>query len=95
MTKYLVSAAAAAIVAVSAFSAPASAQSFSVGVNAGHDRPYYGGGYRGDGYRGDGYRSGPGVTIRTGRSSYRECYTKQTVKYRNGRKIITERQICD
>lgn len=91
MTKYLVSAAVAAIVSVAAFAAPASAQGFSIGVNAGGDR--YHDGYRGDGY---GYRHRPGVRVYSGRSAYRgDCYTKQTVKWRNGKKIITERRICD
>jgi hypothetical protein len=96
MTKYLVSAAAAAIVSVAAFAAPASAQGFSVGVNAG---PGYHDGYRGDGYRGDGYRyrqPAPAVRVYTGRNAYRgDCYTKQTVKWRNGKKIIRETRICD
>ena len=94
MTKFLVSAAAAAIVSVAAFAAaPASAQGvgISVGVNDGYHghRPYY----RHHGY-GHGYR--PGVRVYAGRSSYRDdCYTKRTVKWRNGKKIVTERRICD
>ncbi|BCJ89463.1 hypothetical protein IZ6_01980 [Terrihabitans soli] len=92
MNKYLVSAAAAAIVSIAAFAAPASAQGVSIGINAGHDRPYYG---QGHGYRHYGYGA-PGVRVYSGRSSYRgDCYTKQTVKWRNGKKIITERRICD
>jgi hypothetical protein len=95
MTKYLVSAAIAAVISAAAFTAPASAQGVSIGIGSGgyHD------GYRGDRYRGDGYGYGhrPGVRVYSGRAAYRgdDCYTKRTVKWRNGRKIITERRICD
>jgi hypothetical protein len=87
MTKYLVSAAIAAVISAAAFTAPASAQCISIGV--GNDRPYYGHGYN--------RHHAPGVRVHAGRNAYRgdDCYTKRTVKWRNGRKIITERRICD
>jgi hypothetical protein len=91
MNKYLVSAALAAVIGVGAFTAPASAQ-VGIGVNVG---PGY---HRGGGYY-DGprhYNSGPGVRVYTGRAAYRDdCFTKRTVKFRNGRKIVTERRICN
>jgi hypothetical protein len=91
MTKYLISAAAAAIVAVGAFATPAAAQGVGFSVGVGSDRPYYGG----DRYYGERHHR-PGVRVYSGRSSYRDdCYTKRTVKWRNGRKIVTERRICD
>ena len=94
MTKYLVSAAAAAVLGLSALAAtPAAAQvGFSVNVGDGHHgHRYYG--HRNYGY-GHGYR--PGIRVYSGRSSYRDdCYTKRTVKYRNGRKIVTTKRICD
>jgi hypothetical protein len=57
-------------------------------------------GYRGDGYRGHGHHYGhgyrPGVRVYSGRNSYRnDCYTKRTVKWRNGKKIVRETRICD
>ena len=96
MIKYLVSAAAAAVLSISAFAAaPAAAQGFgvSVGVNDGYrgDRHHYGHNRH---YRHHGY--GPGVRVYSGRSAYRDdCYTKRTVKWRNGRKIVRETRICD
>jgi hypothetical protein len=91
MTKYLVSAAVAAVFGVAAFSVPASAQGVSIGI--GGDRPYYGDRHHYRGHHSD-YR--PGVRVYTGRSAYRDdCYTKRTVKWRNGRKVVVERRICD
>ena len=96
MTKYLVSAAAAAVLGLTAIAAtPAAAQvGFSVNVGDG----YHGGHrYHGDRYYGHryyGYR--PGVRVYTGRSSYYDdCRTKRTVKWRNGKKIVTTKRICD
>lgn len=93
MTKYLVSAAAAAIFSVATFAAaPASAQ--GVGISVGVNDGYHGSRH----YRHDGYRYGhrPGVRVYSGRSAYRDdCYTKRTVKWRNGRKIVRETRICD
>jgi hypothetical protein len=92
MTKYLVSAALAAVIGAAAFTAPASAQ-VGIGVNVGPGYNHGGGYYGGPRH----YNSGPAVRVYTGRSAYRadDCFTKRTVKYRNGRKIVTERQVCN
>jgi hypothetical protein len=88
MTKFLVSAAAAAIVSVAAFAVPASAQGVSIGV--GVNDGYHGGHH----YRHHDYR--PGVRVYSGRSAYRnDCHTKRVVKWRNGKKIIRETRVCD
>jgi hypothetical protein len=89
MTKYLVSAACAAVLGVSAFAAPASADpniGFSIGVNDGyhHRDRHYGHRYY-----------GPGVRVYSGRSSYRDCDTKRVVKWRNGKKIVRVIRDCD
>ncbi len=91
MTKYLVSAALAAVIGAAAFASPASAQ-VGIGIDVGPRGGYHDGYYGGPRH----YNSGPGVRVYSGRSAYRaDCYTKRTVKFRNGRKIVTERRICD
>jgi hypothetical protein len=88
MTKYLVSAAVAAVVATAAFTAPASAQ---VGLSVDVGNGYYGEGHHRH-YR----HHAPGVRVYTGRSAYRDdCYTKRVVKWRHGKKIIRETRVCD
>jgi hypothetical protein len=99
MNKYLVSAALAAVIGAAAFTAPASAQ-VGVGINVGPQGGYhdgYHGGYQGGYYNGPRrYNSGPSVRVYSGRAAYRDdCYTKRTVKFRNGRKVVTERRICN
>jgi hypothetical protein len=90
MTKYLVSAAVGAVIAAGAFTAPASAQGISLSI--GEQRPYYGYGYQQPRY----YNHGPAVRVYSGRSSYRndDCYMKRTVKWRNGKKIVRETEVC-
>jgi hypothetical protein len=92
MNKYLVSAALAAVIGAAAFTAPASAQ-VGVGISVGPQGGYH------DGRRYDGprhYNSGPAVRVYSGRAAYRnDCYTKRVVKFRNGRRVVTERQICN
>lgn len=91
MTKYLVSAAVAAVMGAAAFATPSAAQ-VGFSVNVGPDRPYYGYGYDGPRY----YHSRPGVRVYSGRSAYRDdCRTKRVVKWRNGQKIVTTRRVCD
>lgn len=94
MTKFLISAACAAVLGVAAFAAPASADpnvGFSFSVGDSH-RNHYRHGYYGHRY----YGHRPAVRVYTGRSAYRDdCYTKRTVKWRNGRKIVRTTRICD
>ena len=91
MTRYLVSAAVAAVIGAAAFATPSAAQ-VGFSVNVGPDRPYHGYGYDGPRY----YHSRPGVRVYSGRSAYRDdCYSKRTVKWRNGQKIVTTRRVCD
>jgi hypothetical protein len=96
MNKYLVSAALAAVIGAAAFIAPASAQ-VGVGINVGPQGGYNGGHHRG--YYNNGprhYNSGPVVRVYSGRAAYRDdCYTKRTVKFRHGQKVVTERRICN
>jgi len=91
MTKYLISAACAAVLGVAAFAAPASADpnvGFSVNVGGGG---YHDGHHR---YRGDRYSHRPGVRVYSGRSSYRHCDERRIVKWRNGRKIVRVVRDC-
>ena len=91
MTRYLVSAALAAVLGAAAFATPSAAQ-VGIGINVGPDRPHYGYGYDGPRY----YHPRPGVRVYTGRSAYRDdCVTKRTVKWRNGKKIVRTVRDCD
>lgn len=88
MTKYLLTAAAAAALGISAFAAPAAAQ-VGFSVNVGPDRHY-------DHYGPHYYHRSPGVRVYTGRNAYRDdCRTKRTVKWRNGKKIVKTVRDCD
>jgi hypothetical protein len=92
MTKYLVSAACVAVLGMTAFAAPASADpNIGFGISVGGDGHRHH--RRHDGYYGHHY--GPGVRVYTGRSSYRDCDTKRVVKWRNGRKIVRVIRDCD
>jgi hypothetical protein len=95
MSRYLVSAAAAAVLGLAAFTAPATADpnvGFSVNVG--------GGGYH-DGYYAPRYNSyyhapRPGVRVYTGRSAYREdCSTKKVTTWKNGVKRVKVVKTCD
>ncbi len=90
MTKYLVSAAVAAVIGAAAFTSPAAAQ---VGVSIGVGSPGYHDGYRGDRRY---YRQDPGVTVYSGRSAYRDdCRTRRTTVWENGRKITRTVRRCN
>lgn len=89
MTKYLVSAACIAVLGMTAFAAPASADpDIGFGINIGGDGYHHHRHYRHHHY-------GPGVRVYTGRSSYRDCDTRRVVKWRNGRKIVRVIRDCD
>jgi hypothetical protein len=90
MTKYLVSAAVAAVIGAAAFTSPAAAQ---VGVSIGVGEPGY---HHRDRYYGDRYHRAPGVTVYSGRSAYRDdCRTRRTTVWENGRKITRTVRTCN
>ena len=89
MTRFLVSAACAAVLGAAAFATPASADpnvGFGISIGDNDYRQHH------RHYRHD-HR--PGVRVYTGRSSYRDCDTRRIVKWRNGRKIVRVVRDCD
>ncbi len=96
MTKYLASAALAALIGAAAFTSPAAAQ-VGIDLGVGGDR-YYDDRYDGDRYDRDrDYRPGrPGVRIYSGRSATRdECYERRSVRWINGRRVVRTTRVCD
>ncbi|MFC5069853.1 hypothetical protein [Flaviflagellibacter deserti] len=93
MTKYLITAAFAGLVGVAAFTGPAAAQvSFGIGVGPDYRDRYYDDRYYGDRY----YRRGPGVTVYSGRSAYRDdCRTRRTTRWVDGRRVTRTVRVCD
>ncbi len=91
MTKFLASAALAALIGAAAFTSPAAAQ-VSIDLGVGGDR------YNDDRDYGDrDYRSGrPGVPVYSGRSVTREeCYDRRSVRWVNGRRVVRTVRVCE
>jgi hypothetical protein len=96
MTKYLASAAVAALIGTAAFASPAAAQ-VDIDLGVGGDR-YGDDRYDGDRDYGDrDYRSGrPGVRIYSGRNATRgECYDRRSVRWVNGRRVVRTVRVCE
>jgi len=105
MTKYLASAALAALGAAT-FASPAAAQvAIDIGVGGDgyyddsyYDDSYYGNRFYGDPYYGDrDYRSGrPGVRVYIGRSATRDdCYDRRSVRWIDGRRFVRTVRVCE